>query len=125
MHKMQPCQQTTRPCDRLANLESDLGIGAHQKAVWEVFTETVRTVALSRSVRAARRRAEASERPLAIREALNTQYHRLAREMVVAKLLRSTVGDLYHSLTARQQARADRLLPVLCRDLGLCCCRAC
>lgn len=110
---------------RFVNLERDLAISDCQKPAWDAFVQTFESIAQSRLVKTARHVSDTSDRPLPVRDALTSQLQRLGDEIVLARTFNVTVGSLYQSLSPRQQARADRLLPVLCRDLGLCPCGTC
>jgi hypothetical protein len=78
--------------------------------------ETFRSVA--RSLRCESTRVLAQDRVPPITEALRAHSRRLAAEMVATNRLNAIIDNLYQSLTPRQQMRADRLLAVLCCELG-------
>jgi hypothetical protein len=96
---------------RIADVECDLGIAGYQRAAWDDFVETL--VALQETINGIDRidRRLGGDRPPSLPDLMGQRKVRLAAELELASTLKASTEGLYRSLTARQRARADRLLP--------------
>ena len=112
-------RRSRMPDRRLVDIKSGLGIAGRQLAAWNVFVETFVTVQDMLDDVEREGASKLSDHAPSLLDLLRVQKARLATQLEATRLLNAITESLYHSLSERQRVRADRLLPLLCNELGL------
>ena len=88
------------------------------ESVWDRFADTFRRVKTDLEALEIAVSELSDERAPALRDALRIQARRLAARVNAIERLESASHTLYRTLSLRQRRRADRMLSVLCGELG-------
>ena len=102
----------------LIQIEAELDLSTHQRAAWDVFVETFDWVRNDLDALEAIVGVRCDDRAPGLRDALGMQAERVAARLSAVRHLESAAQNLYRTLSSRQRTRADRMLSVLCGEIG-------